>query len=367
MTDSALIVDDSKTASVVLRKMLNKHDIDCAVVESGEDALEYLQTADPDVIFMDHMMPGMDGFETVKAIKADAQKSHIPIVMHTTRAAEGHIYIGQAKALGAVAILNKPPLESDLQTVLDRLNETSGLPEVHIEAVLPAQDADEPAINASLSQAESFDAYSAIGQSGLQESSRRVYPAITALLLLMLFGLLLFLGLERQQWQQQRQAGYNAIAWAVNQGLDYDYGELPLAGERLQRLRGLVEKLIELQFRGTLLVEGHVGAFCLQQLDVESGKPVLMLPDSSASLTECQTIGLPNARSRSIGQSEAFADFVLGLKLINDADIRIEILARGDDEPFYPYPADIEGVTAGDWNVVALRNNRVNVGIIQAE
>jgi CheY-like chemotaxis protein len=70
----ALIVDDSKTARLMLHRMLDKLHIPTAMVESGEEALEYLKNNRPDVIFMDHMMPGMDGFEAVKAIKSDPEK-----------------------------------------------------------------------------------------------------------------------------------------------------------------------------------------------------------------------------------------------------------------------------------------------------
>ena len=119
----ALIVDDSKTSRVVLRKMLAKIGIDVDMVESGEEALEYLNDNHPSMIFMDHMMPGMDGFATVKAIKADTEKATIPIVMHTTK--QGDIYVGQARALGAVDILTKPASSKELQRVLDQVETSS--------------------------------------------------------------------------------------------------------------------------------------------------------------------------------------------------------------------------------------------------
>ena len=100
MRKSALIVDDSKSARVVLKRMLEVHELDVDTAESAESALEYLNDHRPDVIFMDHMMPGMDGFEAVTAIKNNPDTATIPIMMYTSQ--QGELYVGQARALGAV-------------------------------------------------------------------------------------------------------------------------------------------------------------------------------------------------------------------------------------------------------------------------
>ncbi|HVC31056.1 MAG TPA: response regulator, partial [Steroidobacteraceae bacterium] len=67
----ALIVDDSRSARLFLARILEKHDIQVDSVESAEAAIGYLASRRPDVIFMDHLMPGMDGFQAVQAIKDD--------------------------------------------------------------------------------------------------------------------------------------------------------------------------------------------------------------------------------------------------------------------------------------------------------
>ena len=99
----ALVVDDSKSARLVLRRMLEKHGITVETVESARAALDFLGTQRPDVIFMDHMMPGMDGFEAVRAIKNNPQTATIPVMMYTSKG--GDLYLGQARALGAVGVL----------------------------------------------------------------------------------------------------------------------------------------------------------------------------------------------------------------------------------------------------------------------
>jgi CheY-like chemotaxis protein len=102
---TALIVDDSKTARVVLKRVLETHALEVDTAESAETALEYLVDHRPDVIFMDHMMPGMDGLEAVSAIKSNPDTATIPIMMYTSQ--KGEVYVGQARALGAVGVLPK--------------------------------------------------------------------------------------------------------------------------------------------------------------------------------------------------------------------------------------------------------------------
>src|SRR5580704_12704671 len=64
----ALVVDDSKSARVILSRMLEKYDIEVDMAESAEQAIEYLKHDRPDAIFMDHLMPGMDGLQAVQAV-----------------------------------------------------------------------------------------------------------------------------------------------------------------------------------------------------------------------------------------------------------------------------------------------------------
>ena len=63
-----LVVDDSKSARFMLRKMLGKINLTADLAESGEDALVYLKNNSPDAIFMDHMMPVLNGLENVEKI-----------------------------------------------------------------------------------------------------------------------------------------------------------------------------------------------------------------------------------------------------------------------------------------------------------
>ncbi len=104
----------------MLKRVLETHDLDVDTAESAEDALDYLIKNRPDVIFMDHRMPGMDGFEAVSAIKKNPETATIPIMMYTSQ--EGEVYVGQARALGAVGVLPKKVAPVEVSKVLKSLH-----------------------------------------------------------------------------------------------------------------------------------------------------------------------------------------------------------------------------------------------------
>ncbi len=119
VTKRALIVDDSKSARAFLSRILTKYEIEVDTAESAEQAIEYLGAQRPDVIFMDHLMPGMDGFQAVQMIKNNPRTATIPIMMYTSQ--EGELYVGQARALGAIGVLPKQIQPADVSKVLYQL------------------------------------------------------------------------------------------------------------------------------------------------------------------------------------------------------------------------------------------------------
>src|SRR5688572_27572453 len=115
----ALVVDDSKSARAFLSRILERHEITVDAAESAEAAIDYLTRNRPDVIFMDHMMPGMDGFQAVQTIKNNPRTAAIPILMYTSQ--EGDLYLGQARALGAEGVLPKQIKQADVTKMLYQL------------------------------------------------------------------------------------------------------------------------------------------------------------------------------------------------------------------------------------------------------
>src|ERR1700681_4191213 len=116
----ALVVDDSKSARAFLTRILERYELAVDGVETAEQAIQYLTIQRPDVIFMDHLMPGMDGFQAVQAIKNNPRTATIPIMMYTSQ--EGELYLGQARALGAVGVLPKQIKPTDVSKVLFQLH-----------------------------------------------------------------------------------------------------------------------------------------------------------------------------------------------------------------------------------------------------
>src|SRR5690625_2903065 len=116
-TKRALIVDDSKTAQFRLRKMLREYDLAIVAVDSAEAALSHLASNLPDVVFLDHMMPGLDGFRALQIIKSHPVTADLPVIMYTSK--YGDLYASEARALGALDILNKyNDVAEDLQSVV---------------------------------------------------------------------------------------------------------------------------------------------------------------------------------------------------------------------------------------------------------
>jgi CheY-like chemotaxis protein len=116
----ALVVDDSRSARAFLARILERHSLEVDGAESAEVALEYLKRTRPDVIFMDHLMPGMDGFQAVQLIKKDPRTAMIPILMYTSQ--EGELYLSQARALGALGVLPKQTRPADVTKALLQLH-----------------------------------------------------------------------------------------------------------------------------------------------------------------------------------------------------------------------------------------------------
>ncbi len=104
-TIKALIVDDSRSACLMLSKMLSRFDVVSDSVYSAAEAFEYLQKKRPDVIFMDHSMPDMDGLEAVKRIKDTPEWQAIPVFMFTAKA--GNEYLKSASDAGAIEVIPK--------------------------------------------------------------------------------------------------------------------------------------------------------------------------------------------------------------------------------------------------------------------
>jgi twitching motility two-component system response regulator PilH len=83
-----LIVDDSPTERHVLNDMLTKAGYDVVTSDNGEDAILKAKAQKPDLILMDVVMPGLNGFQATRAISRDPETRAIPIILCTSKSQE---------------------------------------------------------------------------------------------------------------------------------------------------------------------------------------------------------------------------------------------------------------------------------------
>lgn len=107
-----LVVDDQVANVQTVGALLAQNALDVMPALSGEQALQRLQQRAPDLILLDMMMPGMDGFEVCARVRSDARHAGIPIIF-LTAANERHLLV-RAFAAGAVDYVTKPFVAEEL-------------------------------------------------------------------------------------------------------------------------------------------------------------------------------------------------------------------------------------------------------------
>ncbi len=113
-----LIVDDSPTEVHVLRTMLEKHNYEVDSVDNAEAGIARAKESMPDIILMDVVMPGMNGFQATRAINRDPATQAIPVIIVTTKDQETDRVWGLRQ--GAKDYLTKPVSEDDLMQKINK-------------------------------------------------------------------------------------------------------------------------------------------------------------------------------------------------------------------------------------------------------
>jgi DNA-binding response OmpR family regulator len=116
-SDVVLIVDDVPDNLAVLHDALDESGYTVLVATAGEQALQRAAQALPDIVLLDAMMPGMDGFEVAKRLKSNAATAHIPIIFMTGLTETEHLVA--ALEAGGVDYVTKPIKPKE---VLARMN-----------------------------------------------------------------------------------------------------------------------------------------------------------------------------------------------------------------------------------------------------
>lgn len=443
----ALVVDDSRLARVALKKQLESYDLSVDLADSGEEALDFLEHQSVDVIFMDHVMPGMSGLDAVRALKRNPKTATVPVMMYTSK--EGELYISQARALGAVDVLPKdvqPGLLFDMLLKLglvrdrrqgegdgesaerrrsddegaDARPRPSGIP-MHAVLSRIIEDQHTALRSEILGNQLAFakhvahevhemlkeDEESGEPEAELPVQEQRSGPGMGVLTGILgtalLFLLFAFMNVrserdalrqdasamaeatdearrasaassetlagdfaaERLQLQTERAELYATLTWAINEAGSVEFGQVPFNALRVEQLEGFLSRLVNAGFRGTVMIESHLGEFCL----VTDQNGAYRLADPGIPVSACLVIGHPLDDSSLMSERETptFAQFMAESPLVNGSGIEVEVLAydRIGSIPRVPYPA--EPLSAGHWNQVAERNNRVQYTLFPVE
>ncbi|MCB0006073.1 MAG: response regulator [Anaerolineales bacterium] len=126
MTWSVLVVDDEPMARTLLRLMLVRAGFEVLEAEDGFDALDQIKQRLPDVMILDVMMPGMDGFAVCETLRNDDNTAELPIIMLSAKTDLDSVNRGLRA--GATKYLTKPVSPEDLtRNVRDVLGENGAL------------------------------------------------------------------------------------------------------------------------------------------------------------------------------------------------------------------------------------------------
>lgn len=114
-----LVVDDSKTEIMYMTDLLTKNGFTVRSAENAEDAFRRLAEEKPDLILMDVVMPGQNGFQLTRAISRDPQFSDVPIIMCTSKNQETDRVWGMRQ--GARDYITKPVNAAELMAKIKAL------------------------------------------------------------------------------------------------------------------------------------------------------------------------------------------------------------------------------------------------------
>ncbi|MFZ5657689.1 MAG: response regulator [Pseudomonadota bacterium] len=116
-----LLIEDSPTESAVMTQLLERNGHVVMTSRSAEDGIEACRRERPDLVLMDVVLPGMNGFQATRALSRDAETRSIPVLIVSTKGMETDKAWGLRQ--GAKDYIVKPPREDEL---ISRINELLG-------------------------------------------------------------------------------------------------------------------------------------------------------------------------------------------------------------------------------------------------
>lgn len=114
-----LLIEDSPTDTAVLTRLLEKHGHQVLTSTSAEDGIEVCKRELPDLVLMDVVLPGMNGFQATRAITRESSTKHIPVLIVSTKGMDTDRAWGMRQ--GARDYIVKPPNEDALIARIEQL------------------------------------------------------------------------------------------------------------------------------------------------------------------------------------------------------------------------------------------------------
>lgn len=106
MAQKILIVDDEPNIVVPLQFLMERNGYETAVAQSGEEALEAIAKEKPDLVLLDIMLPGIDGFEVCEIVRLKPEWKHMKIIFLTAKGRD--VDMAKGMVLGADEYITKP-------------------------------------------------------------------------------------------------------------------------------------------------------------------------------------------------------------------------------------------------------------------
>ncbi len=128
MPKEILIVDDEPSIVVPVQFLMQQQGYTVLVAEDGHDALDMIYKYQPDLVLLDIMLPGIDGYEVCEIVRLNPKLRNVKIIFLTAKGRE--VEIAKGLALGADAYITNPfsnaELVAKVKSVLENINEEAG-------------------------------------------------------------------------------------------------------------------------------------------------------------------------------------------------------------------------------------------------
>jgi len=121
MTKEILIVDDEPNVVMPIQFLMEQQGYRVMIAERGEDALDLIYQYEPDLVLLDILLPGIDGYEVCEIIRLNPNYRNVKIIFLTAKGRE--VEIAKGLALGADAYITKPYSNAELVAAVKELLE----------------------------------------------------------------------------------------------------------------------------------------------------------------------------------------------------------------------------------------------------